>query len=464
MLKNFLKNEKGSMIILALILPILFIFALIALSGWATSVKKAASVSQSKDTAFAIAEAGVNYYRWHLAHDPADYQDGTGAEGPYIHDYIDKDNVTVLGQFSLEIVPPPAGSTVVKIKSTGYILNKPNTKRVVRIQMGKPSIAKYAWAIGGNVVFGATSEIFGLIHVNGGVQFNGIAHNLVSSAKECYDDPDNNWAHTCNPSSGPNEEKPGVWGTGQFLGGTAVGVSALSFNSIVSDLDTIKQDANTAQGFYRGSSSPNLGYHIILKTNDTFDLRTVTSVVSQGSCTSPKWSIQNQTATVNYPFPSNGLMFFEDNIWIDGALDTARLTIASARFTANPSSVIINNDIAYTHTDGSEVLGIIAEKDVLVGLDSEDGLRIDAAVIAKSGMFGRLSYASTNCGASRSRNLLTTNGMIASFLRSGVYYGGSNGYQNRQYNYDGNLLYAHPPSFPLTSDEYEIISWEEIKN
>jgi hypothetical protein len=157
-------------------------------------------------------------------------------------------------------------------------------------------------------------------------------------------------------------------------------------------------------------------------------------------------------------------MFFEDNIWVDGAVDTARLTIASARFTANPSSITINNDIAYAHNDGSEVLGLIAAKDINIGLLSEDDLRIDAAVIAKSGKFGRASYAASACGASRSRNMLTTNGMIASFLRSGVYYSITNGYQNRQYNYDGNLLYGPPPSFPLTSDEYEIISWEEVNN
>ena len=25
-----------------------------------------------------IAEAGIDYYKWHLAHDPADFTDGTG--------------------------------------------------------------------------------------------------------------------------------------------------------------------------------------------------------------------------------------------------------------------------------------------------------------------------------------------------------------------------------------------------
>jgi len=44
--------------------------------------------AQNKLQAFAIAEAGIEYYRWHLAHAPADYQDGTGKAGPYIHNYL----------------------------------------------------------------------------------------------------------------------------------------------------------------------------------------------------------------------------------------------------------------------------------------------------------------------------------------------------------------------------------------
>ena len=35
-----------------------------------------------------VAEAGLNYYRWHLAHNPDDLQDGTGGAGPYEHIYI----------------------------------------------------------------------------------------------------------------------------------------------------------------------------------------------------------------------------------------------------------------------------------------------------------------------------------------------------------------------------------------
>ena len=45
--------------------------------------------SLTSDQAFAVAEAGINYYKWVLAHDPADFTDGTGQPGPYVHDYTD---------------------------------------------------------------------------------------------------------------------------------------------------------------------------------------------------------------------------------------------------------------------------------------------------------------------------------------------------------------------------------------
>src|SRR5687767_5249345 len=61
-----------------------------------------------RERALQAAEAGIDYYRWHLAHAPNDYQDGTGAPGPYVHDMKDKDG-TVIGTYTLDITPPPVG-------------------------------------------------------------------------------------------------------------------------------------------------------------------------------------------------------------------------------------------------------------------------------------------------------------------------------------------------------------------
>ena len=42
-----------------------------------------------------------------------------------------------------------------------------------------------------------------------------------------------------------------------------------------------------------------------------------------------------------------------------------------------------------------------------------------------------------------------------------AYYADGSGYATRLFNYDTNLLYSPPPSFPLTSEQYTAFSWEE---
>ena len=36
-------------------------------------------------------------------------------------------------------------------------------------------------------------------------------------------------------------------------------------------------------------------------------------------------------------------------------------------------------------------------------------------------------------------------------------------YNTRTYVYDSNLLYCPPPSFPITTDQYTQISWDEVQ-
>jgi len=59
--------------------------------------------------------------------------------------------------------------------------------------------------------------------------------------------------------------------------------------------------------------------------------------------------------------------------------------------------------------------------------------------------------------------LLSLFGMIASYGRYGFAYTDGTGYTTRHISYDANLLYAPPPNFPLTSDQYSILSWQEVK-
>ncbi|KKS37652.1 MAG: hypothetical protein UV01_C0009G0060 [Parcubacteria group bacterium GW2011_GWA2_42_14] len=475
---EFMKSRKGQILIQVIVFGSIAIYLLSTLVSWASLNIKAGRQAFNRERSLQIAEAGIDYYRWHLAHSPTDFQDGTGGPGPYVHDFRDKDG-NIIGQFSLDIIPPPLGSTLATVKSTGSIIGDTALLRKIAVQFAKPSIAKYAVAANAAMRFGSGTEVFGPIHSNGGIRFDALAHNIVTSAVASYDDPDHSGAnefgvHTHVAPTDPLPPSPVPTRTDVFEVGRQFPVPALDFAGITADLAEMKTDAQ-ANGFYRPSAGA-LGYHIVLRTDDTFDLYRVTSLVNPPSgCTNPgqsgwgTWSIQNQQLVGNYPFPANGIIFLEDDIFVDGQINGGRLTIVAAFLPDNPpfrKNIIVNNDLLYTNYDGSDILGLIAQGNVTVGLVSEDDLRIDAALIAQNGRVGRYYYrppggGSQRCSPNHVRQTITLWGMIATNQRYGFAYTDGTGYQIRNLNYDGSLLYGPPPSFPLTSDQYITLTWGE---
>ncbi len=468
------KTQQGLILLNMIIFGSIAVMLITALVTIAVSTINLARNVADREQAFQIAEAGIEYYRWHLAHAPTDYTDGTGAPGPYVHDYVDRFN-TVIGQFALTIEPPPIGSTIVTITSTGTVLSNPSVERAIKAQLAIPSLARFAVAANSVMRFGEGTEIFGPIHSNGGIRFDGLAHNVVSSAVASYDDPDHSGGnefgvHTHLPPVDPLPPASVPNRTDVFQAGRMFPLPAIDFVGISTDLAIIKSNAQ-ADGYYYANSGA-LGYRILLKTDDTFDVyRVNTTIAPPNWCSSSQtgwgtWSVNSQTLlSSNNPLPSNGLIFFEDHVWVEGQIDSARLTIASGRFPDNAStrtSITVNNDLLYTNYDGSDNIGLIAQNNFNVGLVSQDDLRIDAAIIAQNGRVGRFYY-SGSCSPNHTKDTITLYGMLATSQRYGFAYTDGTGYQIRNINYDANLLYSPPPSFPLTSDQYTTISWEEVK-
>ncbi|MBP9748431.1 MAG: hypothetical protein KBD17_02305 [Candidatus Pacebacteria bacterium] len=478
--KKQVKN-RGSLILQAMIFGSVAIVIINALASFAATSIKLSRLTHVREQAFQSAEAGVDYYRWHLAHAVSDYQDGTGAAGPYVHTLSDKDG-NPIGQFSLEITPPTSGSSIVSIKSTGTSSLDSTQTRKLSTRVAMPSIAENAFAGNDNMRFGEGTVVYGPIKSNGGIRFDGYAHNIVSSATATYYDPDdasncggNNTygVHTCvgtndpaYPTTLPN--RPDVFGAGRLMSQPEI-----DFSGFTADIGNLKIIAQTADGFYRAAAGAGfVGYHIVLKTNDTFDLYKINSWASIGSScddgyTTSSWSVGTQTLQGNYAFPTNGVIFIQDHVVIDGQVNTGRLTIVAALLPEPASSqyknIIINNDLIYTNTDGTDSIGLVAQGGVMVGLVSEDDLRIHGALMAQHNAVGRFSYNGNSSCIYKTRNTITLYGMIASYARYGFAYTNGTGYTNRNINYDANLLYAPPPSFPLTSNQYQILSWQEVK-
>jgi Tfp pilus assembly protein PilX len=115
---------------------------------------------ENQAKALNVAEAGINYYMWHLSHNSNDFKDGgttpsTAPYGPYQHNYYDNDG-NLLGKYTLYITPPASGSTIATVKSIGEVPNMPGSRTIVA-QIGQPSFSNFVWLSNSEIWFSATT-------------------------------------------------------------------------------------------------------------------------------------------------------------------------------------------------------------------------------------------------------------------------------------------------------------------
>jgi hypothetical protein len=479
------ENRKGQLSITVLFFAALALTLITGFVFLASTFLQLSVRDLNRTQAFAVAEAGIEYYRWHLAHASEDYWDGHGATstGPYVHPYYNKDGIKI-GEFSLTITPPPASTTVVTVESKGKIDADQTIQKIIRVKFAIPTIAKYAVAADDDMRFGEGTQVYGEVFSNKGIRFDGVAHNIIRSAESSYDDPDHGGAdefgvHTHHSSTDPTPPSAVPSRPDVFMAGREFPVPAMDFGSITQDLADLKADA-LSSGYYATSSGAQ-GYDLVLSPAGTYSVYRVTATTAApNGCTNTSnqdgwgtWSVGTETLYATGTIPASGKFFFADNLWVRGTISSKRLTIGSGKFPDNSTtrtSITVNSDLRYTNYDGTDVIALIAQEDINVGLFSADTLRIDAALIAQNGRVGRYYYSPPNdnnnsnkCGSTVTRQKITMYGMIASNIRYGFGYSDSTGYQERELIYDSNLLYGQPPGFPLITSQYVQVSWDEVQ-
>lgn len=455
-MKNFLKNlnNRGNILMFVMIFgAISFSMVVVGVAGYAISENSASNYKHNRELAFQIAEAGINYYRWHLAHNKTDYQDGTASSGPYIHIYEDKDG-NPIGRFSLTITPPPNGSTVVTVQSTGWLDTQPNSKRIVKARLGFPALTDYAFLTNGDVWIGNDESISGKFHANGGIRFDGTGNAPITSAVPTYICKD---YHGCG-----NQTKPGIWGQGGPQTYWSFPVPFQDFSAITANLGKIKIGSKESGGIYI-SSSGKQGWRLQFLANGTLQASKVetTSCYKAKDVNSSKyfWPCIDATSygsPVTYNMPSNGYIYVEDNVWVDGTVN-GRATVG----VADGKSIMINGNVVYSAKDGNHVLGLMAEQNILIPHNSSNNLEINAAVLAQNGGAKRYYYP-----GDMKDNLIIYGSVISNGLWTWSWVSGGgaivSGYRTTNSTYDANLTYGPPPGFPVGS-QYNLISWEEVE-
>jgi len=456
---NFVRQE-GMMLLYMIILIFLFFILILPITNIVSQKMQILRAAVSKEQSLQIAEAGINYYQWYLAHFPNDYQDGTGHAGPYIHDYIDFDTQNNIGKFSLNIIPPLTGSTIVTIISTGWTNNNPTSTRTITAKYGIPSIAKYAFLSNDIIWIGSNETVSGQFQSNNGVRFDGISNAPIQSAKSTY---------VCPSSQGSPcpVTKNGVWGSApQYVQNFwQFPVPAIDFSSLTSNLATMKNSAQSG-GIYLPPSNKQ-GYSLVFNNTGTVTVYKVTSLLSNptgwdtnGVAHNERVDYNNRTLQFTQAIPANGIIYVEDKTWVEGIVK-GRVTVAAALLPYNPSTaptIYIPKNITYLSKDGTNVLGLIAQKDLVVTYNAPNNLEIDAALISQNGGT-QFFYYPNNI-----KNSITIFGAIMTFSQwTWTWVNGSNnvvsGYRNTYSNYDSNLLYSPPPFFPFSSSEYQLLSW-----
>lgn len=454
-IKIFKQDSRGNVLLITVIFGVISFSLIIGgISSYSIVEHRASIRKHSREMAFQIAEAGINYYRWHLAHNKEDYYDGQGADsvGPYLHEYKDKDG-EVIGYFELSITAPLTGSSVVVIKSTGWHKNYPESKRSLRARVGFKSMTEYAFLTKGDVWIGDDEIVHGKFHANSGIRFDGIGDAPITSAVPTY---------TCKEHHGCGWQfKPGIWGSGgpQELWNFPVG--SVDFDAITVKLSEIKNGA-IANGVYL-TSSGSQGWRITFNNDGTFSVRKITATncyrgqdVGDNKYTWFCIDIKTQGSITNYIMPSNGYIYVEDDVWVDGVVN-GRATIG----TKTGKNIIINGNITYLAKDGTHVLGLISENNVLITYDSLNNLEVNAAFVAQNGAAKRYYYPGNTKDNITIYGSVITGGLWTWSWVSG---GGSivSGYKNTNSIYDVNLTYNPPPGFPV-GNEYHLITWEEIE-
>ncbi len=451
------KDKRGNILLVVMIFGTISLTVIvIGLTGYAISENSASNRKHNTEMALQIADAGVNYYRWHLAHAKTDYYDGNGTStpGPYVHDYEDKDG-NVIGQFSLDITPPAPGASIVLIESTGWLTAQPNSQVKIKARVGFPALTDYAFLTATDAWIGDTEITHGKFHANGGIRFDGIGDAPITSAMATY---------TCKSSQGcGNDEKPGIWGQGGPTQYWSFPAPAKDFSAVTASLANIEDGSDPSQGGVNFSSSGQQGWRLQFVSTSQFVAYKVLTTncykakdVGSNSWFWPCIDAATFDAGTTYDMPESGFIFVNDNVWVDGTVK-GRVTVG----TSVGKSIIIHDDILYSAKDGTDVLGLIAEQNILIPKNSPEDLEIDAALLAQNGAAKRYYYSSNT-----KDDLLVYGSVITNKAWTWSWVNASSvvisGYVNTNATYDANLTYGPPPGFPVGS-EYNLLSWEVVK-
>lgn len=486
-----MRNERGVTVMLVLAFMGIFLFLLGTILSYVLTQGKYGRALYAREQAVNVAEAGLEYYRWFLARNPNIMTTGAGLVTPASYTVSDPEGST-MGSASVTATLNTSCGRVqsADLVSQGTANINPLYKRTLNARYMRPSVAEYSNIINANVWAGDDRVITGAYHSNGGVRMDGDSNSIVSSALTT-------WSCTSSFGCSPTQTQPGVFGSGSGSALWKYPSSSFSFAGISTDFPTLQTYATNdgimlnptnvrVNGVQQGGTftsvgaSDQRGFHLVLRADDTVDVYRVTGTIGVdaqridniGTWTTDYHIISSETYVGRYTIPSDcRVIFAQSKVWLEGTVGTKITVIAADTGTFQPD-IVLSRDIVYASGSGSSGLTAIAERSILIPLNSPDAMTVRGVFVAQNGYVGRNYYTTTGEHDVPSQYdsyviqaSLTTIGSVISNNRVGTQWssGGTmvSGYQTRTDTYDRLLAFDPPPFTPSASPDYKLVLWRE---
>ncbi len=411
------RGEGGFILITLYLLLVVFLAHATALVTRSFAEIRGAERFQQAGQAFYLAEAGLDRgFRWLQTQVPP-------PGGTVLIDPLGGWQNQGAGQYRFTVDPDDANPASFidryVIEGWGTV---GNAARHTRLIVQTESFSRYAWytnselsPTGGQIVFRTGDVITGPMHTNGQFRLNG--------TPQFSGGPASSVSATVNLSNGATI-------AGSFLAGIELGVTApaVPFPSVVPPaLVAASQPVNGGKQF-------NGNTQITLLSNGTMQ-------VNGGA---PE------------ALPANGVVYVNNgDLTLQGTLK-GQLTIATNKDVRVAGPVRYATDPTVPNSNSTDLLGIVAGKNIIVNQVAYQNMRIDASLMALNTSFSVQNYSSGS-----PRGILTVLGGIIQKNRGAVGLVGNNapGYL-KNYIYDGRLINTTPPLFPTTG-AYTTLVWEE---
>lgn len=482
------RRRPGSSLITTIALTgILALLVLASLSFARSSTQQTAREGRA-DIAIQVADAGVNRYISRLVEDPRYYEHWIDlAEDPRIDPYgavhapgtawtpgvswtyagppqtwIELQSGSRFGKaaYSLRISPPPAGTDLVTVLSTGKADRaspKPVT-RSIQSQIRPTSIADFQMISNATVKYGGTATTTGKLYSAEDINHQGVAKAPAYAA---------HWTCSNNAFACPNATSPAA----VFTKGVYNAVTTPSFaDKFPSPIDFAQftktrldiKDAATAQGTAFNSASAS-AWMVQFLADGRVRVWRITGTPDPGATV----ATGGYQCPVTYTIPGGNrpfYMYFEQPVIVsDGSTKADNCTPApgvgprpstvNGRVTiATKSNVYVGGNIAYAQP-GDDVLGLIAGGEVIITAYTPRNLSWRAASLAQSGQWR--TYYNTNVGDAHESMLYV--GSQTTF--SGGY---ASMFDNREYQWDETLARLRPPLYPILEGSWETFYWREV--